>query len=254
MPDHAEVGLKIRNIATATVLAPWSNRAMQHTLVVAHRFGVVLHFLQTLRRSEFAFAPDMISQLDKLAVAKGRTAIRRDGPSDWRDSASRKPALNLRRADSIRLFAGVYRLRILRPLQVRSLYLASSHVHGLNAFSRLGVQLALLRSALRLSGDCASPAYLSHELHHAEGEPGWRNSRMGVPSSPGACGVAFFCLRMGLLVFQTVVQIARVFTSPGLCIGVLSQWREHPALGGSPSPHADAIVANAAIVTRGLLF
>lgn len=67
MPDHTEVGLKIRNVAIATDFGPWSNRAMQHALEVAHRFRAVLHILHTVRRSEFALAPDMISQLDKLA-------------------------------------------------------------------------------------------------------------------------------------------------------------------------------------------
>jgi nucleotide-binding universal stress UspA family protein len=60
-------GLAIRNIAVATDFSPWSDRAMQHALVIARWYGAVLHIVHTIRRSEFPFAPDIMVQLDELA-------------------------------------------------------------------------------------------------------------------------------------------------------------------------------------------
>jgi len=57
----------VRNVAVATDFSPWSDRATQHALVVAHRFGARLHFLHTVRRSEFSFVPGMMVQLNELA-------------------------------------------------------------------------------------------------------------------------------------------------------------------------------------------
>lgn len=67
MPDLSDSSLAIRNIAIATDFSPWSDRAMQHALVIARRFGAVLHVLHIIRRSEFAFVPDLMVQLDELA-------------------------------------------------------------------------------------------------------------------------------------------------------------------------------------------
>lgn len=68
MPDHPHPDpVVVRNLAIATDFSPWSERAAQHAIVVAHRFGAVLHFLHTVRRSEFAIVPDMMVQLDQLA-------------------------------------------------------------------------------------------------------------------------------------------------------------------------------------------
>ncbi len=50
LPD----GLAIRNIAVATDFSPWSDRAMQHALVIARWYGAVLHIVHTIRRSEFS--------------------------------------------------------------------------------------------------------------------------------------------------------------------------------------------------------
>ena len=68
MSDHRNPDqVVVRNLAIATDFSPWSERATQHAIVVAHRFGAVLHFLHTVRRSEFAIVPDMMLQLDQLA-------------------------------------------------------------------------------------------------------------------------------------------------------------------------------------------
>lgn len=67
MPDLSDSSLAIRNIAIATDFSPWSDRAMQHALLVARRMGAALHILHTVRRSEFAFVPDLMVQLDELA-------------------------------------------------------------------------------------------------------------------------------------------------------------------------------------------
>ena len=68
MSDHPHPDqVVVRNVAIATDFSPWSERATQHAIVVAHRFGAVLHFLHTVRRSEFAIVPDMMVQLDQLA-------------------------------------------------------------------------------------------------------------------------------------------------------------------------------------------
>ena len=67
MSELAQEKLVIRNIAIATDFSPWSDRATQHALVVAHRFGAVLHFLHAVRRSEFSLVPGMMVQLDEVA-------------------------------------------------------------------------------------------------------------------------------------------------------------------------------------------
>lgn len=46
MSDDLHSGPVIRNIAVATDFCPWSERALQHALVLAHYFGAVLHILQ----------------------------------------------------------------------------------------------------------------------------------------------------------------------------------------------------------------
>lgn len=60
-------GLAIRNIAVATDFSPWSDRAMQHALVIAGWYGAVLHVVHTILRSEFSFVPDLMVPLDELA-------------------------------------------------------------------------------------------------------------------------------------------------------------------------------------------
>ena len=60
-------GLTIRNIAVATDFSPWSDRAMQHALVIARWYGAVLHIVHTIRRSEFSLVPDLMVRLDELA-------------------------------------------------------------------------------------------------------------------------------------------------------------------------------------------
>lgn len=67
MPDLFDSSLAIRNIAVATDFSPWSDRATQYAVIIARRFGAALHILHTVRRSEFAFVPDMMVQLDELA-------------------------------------------------------------------------------------------------------------------------------------------------------------------------------------------
>jgi nucleotide-binding universal stress UspA family protein len=57
----------IRNIAVATDFCPWSERALQHALVLAHSFGAVLHIFHVVRRAEFSFVPDFMVPLDELA-------------------------------------------------------------------------------------------------------------------------------------------------------------------------------------------
>src|SRR3974390_878694 len=77
MPDLSDSSLAIRNIAIATDFSPWSDRAMQHALLVARRFGAVLHVLHTVRRSEFAFVPALMVQLDELAARDCEDLMRR---------------------------------------------------------------------------------------------------------------------------------------------------------------------------------
>ena len=67
MSEFPQHGVVIRNIAIATDFSPWSDRATQHALFVAHRFGAVLHFVHAVRRSEFSVVPGMMVQLDELA-------------------------------------------------------------------------------------------------------------------------------------------------------------------------------------------
>ena len=57
----------VRNVAIATDFSSWSDRATRHALLVARRFGAVIHFLHAVRRSEFALVPDLMVELDVLA-------------------------------------------------------------------------------------------------------------------------------------------------------------------------------------------
>ena len=67
MPDVSDSGLMVRNIAIATDYSPWSDRAMQHALAIAHRFGAALHVVHAVRRSEFAFVPDLMVPIHEVA-------------------------------------------------------------------------------------------------------------------------------------------------------------------------------------------
>src|SRR5271165_1918869 len=67
MSDDPHYGPVIRNIAVATDFCPWSERALQHALVLARHFGAVLHILHVVRRAEFSFVPDFMVPLDELA-------------------------------------------------------------------------------------------------------------------------------------------------------------------------------------------
>lgn len=67
MEDSGNSVLAIRNIAIATDFSPWSERALQHAIVIARRYGATLHILHTVRPSEFCFVPDVVVQLDELA-------------------------------------------------------------------------------------------------------------------------------------------------------------------------------------------
>lgn len=67
MPEASSSSVAIRNIAIATDFSPWSDRAAEHALFVARRFGAVVHFLHAVRRSEFPFAPDLMVSLEELA-------------------------------------------------------------------------------------------------------------------------------------------------------------------------------------------
>lgn len=67
MSDATHSSLILRNIAVATDFSPWSERAMQHAMAAARQFGAALHFLHTVRPSEFPFVPDVRPQLDALA-------------------------------------------------------------------------------------------------------------------------------------------------------------------------------------------
>jgi nucleotide-binding universal stress UspA family protein len=68
MSEELNQGLAIRNIAIATDFAPWSDRAMQHALVIARWYRAALHIVHIVRRSEFSFVPDLMVQLDELAA------------------------------------------------------------------------------------------------------------------------------------------------------------------------------------------
>ncbi len=57
MSEELNQGLAIRNIAIATDFAPWSDRAMQHALVIARWYRAAPHIVHTVRRSEFSFVP-----------------------------------------------------------------------------------------------------------------------------------------------------------------------------------------------------
>jgi nucleotide-binding universal stress UspA family protein len=67
MSEELNHGLAIKNIAIATDFTPWSDRAMQHALVIARWYGAAFHVVHTVRRSEFSFVPDIMVQLDELA-------------------------------------------------------------------------------------------------------------------------------------------------------------------------------------------
>jgi nucleotide-binding universal stress UspA family protein len=67
MSNPPDDGLAIRNIAVATDFSPWSDRAMQHALLIARWYGATLHIIHTIRPSEFSFVPDLMVQLDELA-------------------------------------------------------------------------------------------------------------------------------------------------------------------------------------------
>jgi nucleotide-binding universal stress UspA family protein len=67
MSDERHLGAVLRNIAVATDFGPWSERALQHALVLARQFGAVLHILHVVRRAEFSFVPDLMVELDELA-------------------------------------------------------------------------------------------------------------------------------------------------------------------------------------------
>ena len=67
MSDDLHSRPVVRNIAVATDFCPWSERALQHAIVLAHQFGAVLHILHVVRRTEFSFVPDFMVLLDELA-------------------------------------------------------------------------------------------------------------------------------------------------------------------------------------------
>jgi nucleotide-binding universal stress UspA family protein len=68
MSEERNHSLAIKNIALATDFSPWSDRAMQHALVIARWYGAALHILHAVRQSEFPLVPDLMVQLDELAV------------------------------------------------------------------------------------------------------------------------------------------------------------------------------------------
>lgn len=67
MTDDLHSGPVIRTIAVTTDFCPWSDRALQHALVLARHFGAVLHILHVVRRAEFSFVPEFMVKLDELA-------------------------------------------------------------------------------------------------------------------------------------------------------------------------------------------
>jgi nucleotide-binding universal stress UspA family protein len=67
MSYDLQSGPVIRNIVVATDFCPWSERALQHALVLARHFGAVLHILHIVRRAEFSFVPDLMVELDELS-------------------------------------------------------------------------------------------------------------------------------------------------------------------------------------------
>ena len=67
MSEELNYSLPISNMAVATDFSPWSDRAMQHALVIARWYGASLHIIHTIRPSEFSFVPDLMVQLDELA-------------------------------------------------------------------------------------------------------------------------------------------------------------------------------------------
>lgn len=67
MSDLPHNGVAIRNIAIATDFSPWSDRAMQHALLITRWYGAALHIIHAIRPTEFSFVPDLMVQLDQLA-------------------------------------------------------------------------------------------------------------------------------------------------------------------------------------------
>ena len=67
MSEELNYSMAIRNIAVATDFSPWSDRAMQHALLIARWYEATLHILHTVRPSEFSFVPDLMVQLNELA-------------------------------------------------------------------------------------------------------------------------------------------------------------------------------------------
>ena len=67
LSDDLRSGPVIRNIAVATDFCPWSERALQHALVLARHFGAALHILHVVRRTEFSFVYGLMVRLDELA-------------------------------------------------------------------------------------------------------------------------------------------------------------------------------------------
>lgn len=70
-------GITIRNIAIATDFSPWSDRTMQHGLLVARQYGAFVHILHAVRRSEFWLVPNMLVSLDTLANQDSEDLITR---------------------------------------------------------------------------------------------------------------------------------------------------------------------------------
>lgn len=67
MTGDVHSGPVIRNIAVATDFCPWSERALQHALVLARHFGAVLHILHVVHRAELYLAPNLMVMFDELA-------------------------------------------------------------------------------------------------------------------------------------------------------------------------------------------
>lgn len=76
MNHHLSSELPVRNIAVATDFTPWSERATRHALVVAHRFGAVMHLVHAVRRSEFVLVPDLMVELGQIAERDCNGVIR----------------------------------------------------------------------------------------------------------------------------------------------------------------------------------
>lgn len=77
MTTDAVTSVAVRNVAVATDLAQYSERAVQHALAAARHFGATLHFLHLVRPSEFVYAPEMLPAMDDAAVRDCDGFIRR---------------------------------------------------------------------------------------------------------------------------------------------------------------------------------